>query len=156
MWGFCLHLDCHNFLKLTRAYTFSVSLLSVHLTLWDILKWLPLSVPLNNYVTNYIGKHFCTAKSNKRCSCPCSNSASEESNHSASESGSQSESEHGSERRRSHNSESNSSSESESHSESESESAESKSQQTAAEVKDKPVRKKERLADVKKVKVTEI
>uniref|UniRef100_A0A3Q0T6I7 Chromodomain helicase DNA binding protein 2 n=1 Tax=Amphilophus citrinellus TaxID=61819 RepID=A0A3Q0T6I7_AMPCI len=80
-----------------------------------------------------------------------SNSASEESNHSASESGSQSESEHGSERRRSHNSESNSSSESESHSESESESAESKSQQTAAEVKDKPVRKKERLADVKKM-----
>ncbi|XP_031587092.1 chromodomain-helicase-DNA-binding protein 2 isoform X1 [Oreochromis aureus] len=78
-------------------------------------------------------------------------SASEESNHSASESGSQSESEHGSERRRSHNSESNSSSESESHSESESESAESKSQQTAAEVKDKPVRKKERLADVKKM-----
>uniref|UniRef100_A0A665UVX6 Uncharacterized protein n=1 Tax=Echeneis naucrates TaxID=173247 RepID=A0A665UVX6_ECHNA len=80
-----------------------------------------------------------------------SNSASEESNHSASESGSQSESEHGSERRRSHNSESNSSSESESHSESESESAESKSQQTTAEVKDKPVRKKERLADVKKM-----
>ncbi|XP_030587816.1 chromodomain-helicase-DNA-binding protein 2 isoform X2 [Archocentrus centrarchus] len=80
-----------------------------------------------------------------------SNSASEESNRSASESGSQSESEHGSERRRSHNSESNSSSESESHSESESESAESKSQQTAAEVKDKPVRKKERLADVKKM-----
>uniref|UniRef100_A0AAX7TBU7 DNA helicase n=1 Tax=Astatotilapia calliptera TaxID=8154 RepID=A0AAX7TBU7_ASTCA len=78
-------------------------------------------------------------------------SASEESNRSASESGSQSESEHGSERRRSHNSESNSSSESESHSESESESAESKSQQTAAEVKDKPVRKKERLADVKKM-----
>uniref|UniRef100_A0A3B5AN49 Chromodomain helicase DNA binding protein 2 n=1 Tax=Stegastes partitus TaxID=144197 RepID=A0A3B5AN49_9TELE len=69
----------------------------------------------------------------------------------ASESGSQSESEHGSERRRSHNSESNSSSESESHSESESESAESKSQQTTAEVKDKPVRKKERLADVKKM-----
>uniref|UniRef100_A0A672GW10 Uncharacterized protein n=1 Tax=Salarias fasciatus TaxID=181472 RepID=A0A672GW10_SALFA len=93
----------------------------------------------------------------------CSNSASEESNHSASESGSQSESEHGSEhasehasehgseRRRSHNSESNSSSESESHSESGSESAESKSQQNAAEVKDKPVRKKERLADVKKM-----
>ncbi|XP_062277598.1 chromodomain-helicase-DNA-binding protein 2 isoform X2 [Scomber scombrus] len=81
-----------------------------------------------------------------------SNSASEESNRSASESGSQSESEHGSERRRrSHNSESHSSSESESHSESESESAESKSQQTAAEVKDKPVRKKERLADVKKM-----
>ncbi|XP_068169740.1 chromodomain-helicase-DNA-binding protein 2 isoform X2 [Antennarius striatus] len=80
-----------------------------------------------------------------------SNSASEESNHSASESGSQSESDHGSERRRSHNSESNSSSESESHSESESESAESKSQQTTSEVKDKPVRKKERLADVKKM-----
>ncbi|XP_074489111.1 chromodomain-helicase-DNA-binding protein 2 isoform X2 [Sebastes fasciatus] len=82
-----------------------------------------------------------------------SNSASEESNRSASESGSQSESEHGSERRRSHNSESNSSSESESHSHSESgsESAESKSQQTSAEVKDKPVRKKERLADVKKM-----
>ncbi|XP_029008569.1 chromodomain-helicase-DNA-binding protein 2 isoform X2 [Betta splendens] len=80
-----------------------------------------------------------------------SNSASEESNHSASESGSQSESERGSERRRSHNSESNSSSESESHSESGSESAESKSQQTTSEVKDKPVRKKERLADVKKM-----
>uniref|UniRef100_A0A3Q1ESD3 Chromodomain helicase DNA binding protein 2 n=1 Tax=Acanthochromis polyacanthus TaxID=80966 RepID=A0A3Q1ESD3_9TELE len=79
------------------------------------------------------------------------NSASEESNRSASESGSQSESEHGSERRRSHNSESNSSSESESHSESGSESAGSKSQQTTAEVKDKPVRKKERLADVKKM-----
>uniref|UniRef100_A0A3P8TG81 Chromodomain helicase DNA binding protein 2 n=1 Tax=Amphiprion percula TaxID=161767 RepID=A0A3P8TG81_AMPPE len=70
---------------------------------------------------------------------------------SASESGSQSESEHGSERRRSHNSESNSSSESESHSESGSESTGSKSQQTTAEVKDKPVRKKERLADVKKM-----
>ncbi|XP_054864943.1 chromodomain-helicase-DNA-binding protein 2 isoform X1 [Amphiprion ocellaris] len=80
-----------------------------------------------------------------------SNSASEESNRSASESGSQSESEHGSERRRSHNSESNSSSESESHSESGSESTGSKSQQTTAEVKDKPVRKKERLADVKKM-----
>uniref|UniRef100_A0A3Q1HJM0 DNA helicase n=1 Tax=Anabas testudineus TaxID=64144 RepID=A0A3Q1HJM0_ANATE len=80
-----------------------------------------------------------------------SNSASEESNHSASESASQSESEHGSERRRSHNSESNSSSESESRSESESESTESKSQQTTSEVKDKPVRKKERLADVKKM-----
>ncbi|KAM4618886.1 chromodomain-helicase-DNA-binding protein 2 isoform 2-T3 [Polymixia lowei] len=78
-----------------------------------------------------------------------SNSASEESNHSGSESGSQSESEHGSERRRSHNSESNSSSESESHSESESEST--KSQQATAEVKDKPVRKKESLADVKKM-----
>ncbi|XP_075945167.1 chromodomain-helicase-DNA-binding protein 2 isoform X2 [Anarhichas minor] len=80
-----------------------------------------------------------------------SNSASEESNRSASESASQSESEHGSERRRSHNSESNSSSESQGHSESESESAESKSQQTTAGVKDKPVRKKERLADVKKM-----
>ncbi|XP_034443206.1 chromodomain-helicase-DNA-binding protein 2 isoform X2 [Hippoglossus hippoglossus] len=80
-----------------------------------------------------------------------SNSASEESNHSASESGSRSESEHGSVRRRSHNSESNSSSESESRSESGSESAESKSQQNTAEVKDKPVRKKERLADVKKM-----
>ncbi|XP_060932492.1 chromodomain-helicase-DNA-binding protein 2 isoform X3 [Limanda limanda] len=80
-----------------------------------------------------------------------SNSASEESNHSASESGSRSESEHGNERRRSHHSESNSSSESESRSESGSESAESKSQQNAAEVKDKPVRKKERLADVKKM-----
>ncbi|CAB1415655.1 unnamed protein product, partial [Pleuronectes platessa] len=79
------------------------------------------------------------------------NSASEESNHSASESGSRSESEHGSERRRSHHSESNSSSESESRSESGSESAESKSQQNTEEVKDKPVRKKERLADVKKM-----
>lgn len=69
-----------------------------------------------------------------------------------SESGSQSESDHGSERGRSHNSESNSSSESESHSGSESESAESKSQQQTSEVKNKPVRKKERLADVKKVK----
>ena len=55
-----------------------------------------------------------------------------------------------------HNSESNSTSESESHSESESESAESKSQQHTAEVKGKPVRKKERLADVKKVKVVEL
>lgn len=73
-----------------------------------------------------------------------------------SESGSQSESEHGSERGRSHNSESNSSSESESHSESESESAESKSQQQTSEVKNKPVRKKERLADVKKVKTPEL
>uniref|UniRef100_A0A3Q2TY83 Chromodomain helicase DNA binding protein 2 n=1 Tax=Fundulus heteroclitus TaxID=8078 RepID=A0A3Q2TY83_FUNHE len=85
-----------------------------------------------------------------------SNSASEESNRSASESGSQSESEHGSARRRSHNSESNSSSESESRSESESESAESKSQQASSEAKDKPVRKKERLADVKKVKVARL
>lgn len=98
----------------------------------------------------------CKNQKDWTCSCSFSNSASEESNRSASESGSQSESEHGSERRRSHNSESNSSSESESHSESESESAESKSQQTTAEVKDKPVRKKERLADVKKVKVTEL
>lgn len=73
-----------------------------------------------------------------------------------SESGSQSESEHGSERGRSHNSESNSSSESESHSESECESAESKSQQQTSEVKNKPVRKKERLADVKKVKTPEL
>ncbi|TWW76353.1 Chromodomain-helicase-DNA-binding protein 2 [Takifugu flavidus] len=80
-----------------------------------------------------------------------SNSATEESNHSVSESGSQSESEHGSERGRSHNSESNSSSESESHSESECESAGSKSQQQTSEVKNKPVRKKERLADVKKM-----
>ncbi|KAM4572469.1 chromodomain-helicase-DNA-binding protein 2 isoform 2-T2 [Odontesthes bonariensis] len=78
-----------------------------------------------------------------------SNSASEESNRS--ESGSQSESEHGSERRRVRHSESNSSSESESRSESECESAESKSQQNAAEVKDKPVKKKELLADVKKM-----
>ncbi|XP_060891211.1 chromodomain-helicase-DNA-binding protein 2 isoform X2 [Labrus mixtus] len=80
-----------------------------------------------------------------------SNSASEESNRSASESGSQSESEHGSERRRPQHSESNSSSESESHSGSGSESAGSKSQQNAEEVKDKPVGKKERLADVKKM-----
>lgn len=80
-----------------------------------------------------------------------SNSASEESNHSASDTGSQSESEHGSERRRSHHSESNSSSESESHSESESGSMGSKSQQPTAEAKNKPVRKKERLADVKKM-----
>ena len=69
-----------------------------------------------------------------------------------SESGSQSESDHGSERKqRAHHSESNSSSESESHSESEGESTGSKSQLAAAEVKDKPVRKKESLADVKKV-----
>lgn len=85
--------------------------------------------------------------------CSCSNSASEESNHSASDTGSQSESEHGSERRRSHHSESNSSSDSESHSESESGSTGSKSRQPNAEAKNKPVRKKERLADVKKVKV---
>ncbi|XP_059917236.1 chromodomain-helicase-DNA-binding protein 2 isoform X1 [Gadus macrocephalus] len=81
-----------------------------------------------------------------------SNSASEESNRSVSESGSQSESDHGSERKqRAHHSESNSSSESESHSESEGESTGSKSQLAAAEVKDKPVRKKESLADVKKM-----
>ncbi|KAG7259566.1 hypothetical protein CRUP_005669 [Coryphaenoides rupestris] len=80
------------------------------------------------------------------------NSASEESNRSASETGSQSESEHGSERKqRSHHSDSNSSSESESHSESEGESTGSKSQQAAPGVKDKPVRKKESLADVKKM-----
>lgn len=89
------------------------------------------------------------------CSRSCSNSASEESNHSASDFGSHSESERASERGRSHNSESNSSSESESRSESESESAESKSQRQTADVKSKPVRKKERLADVKKVKATE-
>lgn len=88
--------------------------------------------------------------------CSCSNSASEESNHSASDTGSQSESEHGSERRRSHHSESNSSSDSESHSESESGSTGSKSQQPSAEAKNKPVRKKERLADVKKVKGPEL
>nr|XP_015199027.1 PREDICTED: chromodomain-helicase-DNA-binding protein 2 isoform X2 [Lepisosteus oculatus] len=76
-----------------------------------------------------------------------SNSASEESNHSASESGSQSESERGSER----GSDSNSSSESESQSESESESTGSKSQQATSEVKDKPVSRKDRLADVKKM-----
>nr|XP_040017925.1 chromodomain-helicase-DNA-binding protein 2 isoform X1 [Gasterosteus aculeatus aculeatus] len=80
-----------------------------------------------------------------------SNSASEESNRSASESASQSESDHGNQRRRSHNSESNSSSDSECHSGSESESAESKARRATAEVKDKPVRKKERLADVKKM-----
>lgn len=80
-----------------------------------------------------------------------SNSATEESNHSGSESGSQSESEHGSERRRSHHSESNSTSESGSHSESESESTGSKSQRASAEAKDKPVKKKDNLADVKKV-----
>ncbi|KAG7468199.1 hypothetical protein MATL_G00140300 [Megalops atlanticus] len=80
-----------------------------------------------------------------------SNSASEESNHSASDSGSQSESEQGSERGRSHRSESNSTSESESHSESESESTESKSQHAPVEVKDKPVKKKDNLADVKKM-----
>lgn len=108
-------------------------------------------------VQNYVHRYICTVKPKDwTCSCSCSNSASEESNHSASDSGSQSESEHGSERRRSRNSESNSSSESESHSESESESAESKSLQPTAGAKGKPVRKKERLADVKKVKVTEL
>ncbi|XP_023671128.1 chromodomain-helicase-DNA-binding protein 2 [Paramormyrops kingsleyae] len=75
-----------------------------------------------------------------------SNSASEESNHSASESGSQSDSERGSERGRSRRSESNSTSESESRSESESE-----SKQASAVVKDKPIRKKDKLADVKKM-----
>ncbi|XP_048418921.1 chromodomain-helicase-DNA-binding protein 2 isoform X1 [Stegostoma tigrinum] len=76
-----------------------------------------------------------------------SNSASEESNHSASgsESGSQSESDRGSE---SNNSSSESS---ESQSESESESAVSKLQQAATESKDKPLSKKERIADVKKM-----
>ncbi|KAG5848599.1 hypothetical protein ANANG_G00100230 [Anguilla anguilla] len=78
-----------------------------------------------------------------------SNSASEESNHSASESGSQSESEQGSERARSRRSESNSTLDSES--ESGSESAGSKSQHASVEVKDKPVRKKDKLADVKKM-----
>ncbi|XP_055517457.1 chromodomain-helicase-DNA-binding protein 2 isoform X4 [Leucoraja erinacea] len=75
-----------------------------------------------------------------------SNLASEESNHSASgsESGSQSESEQGSE---SNNSSSDSSG---SQSQSESESAGSKLQQTASENKDKPLSKKERIADVKK------
>lgn len=72
----------------------------------------------------------------------CSNTASEESNRSASESGSQSDSERG----RSRPSESNSTSESESRSESESE-----SKQASAVVKDKPIRKKDKLADVKKV-----
>uniref|UniRef100_H2ZS55 Chromo domain-containing protein n=1 Tax=Latimeria chalumnae TaxID=7897 RepID=H2ZS55_LATCH len=71
-----------------------------------------------------------------------SNSATEESNHSGSESGSQSESEQGSERA----SEQESSSES---SESQSES-ESESQQTS-EAKEKPVSKKQRIADVKKM-----
>ncbi|KAJ8334039.1 hypothetical protein SKAU_G00413580 [Synaphobranchus kaupii] len=80
-----------------------------------------------------------------------SNSASEESNHSASESGSQSQSEQGSARARSHHSESNSTSDSESRSESGSESTGSKSQHASAEVKDKPVRKKDKLADVKKM-----
>ncbi|XP_061679527.1 chromodomain-helicase-DNA-binding protein 2 isoform X2 [Syngnathoides biaculeatus] len=79
-----------------------------------------------------------------------SNSATEESNRSGSESGSQSESEHGSERRQPRRSESNSSSGSESRSGSESESAESK-RQASGDLKDKPVKKKERLADVKKM-----
>uniref|UniRef100_A0A673JYN2 Chromodomain-helicase-DNA-binding protein 2-like n=1 Tax=Sinocyclocheilus rhinocerous TaxID=307959 RepID=A0A673JYN2_9TELE len=73
-----------------------------------------------------------------------------ESNRSGSESGSQSESEQGSDRARSRRSESNSTSDSESHSESGSESTGSKSRQTSAQVKDKPVRKKDSLADVKK------
>uniref|UniRef100_A0A671KT03 Chromodomain-helicase-DNA-binding protein 2-like n=1 Tax=Sinocyclocheilus anshuiensis TaxID=1608454 RepID=A0A671KT03_9TELE len=64
--------------------------------------------------------------------------------------GSQSESEQGSDRARSRHSESNSTSDSESHSESGSESTGSKSRQTSAQVKDKPVRKKDNLADVKK------
>ncbi|MGH0168715.1 UNVERIFIED_CONTAM: hypothetical protein FKN15_069244 [Acipenser sinensis] len=83
-----------------------------------------------------------------------SNSASEESNHSGSESGSQSESQqgsgHGREKGNDHASEFNSSSESESQSDSESESVGSKSQQNSSEVKDKPVSRKDRLADVKK------
>ncbi|XP_076847370.1 chromodomain-helicase-DNA-binding protein 2 isoform X2 [Brachyhypopomus gauderio] len=78
-----------------------------------------------------------------------SNSASEESNHSGSESESQSESEQA----RSRHSESNSTSDSESHSESESGSAGSKSRQTVADVKQKRVKKKDSLADVKKVTV---
>ncbi|XP_056334877.1 chromodomain-helicase-DNA-binding protein 2 isoform X3 [Danio aesculapii] len=80
-----------------------------------------------------------------------SNSASEESNRSGSESGSQSESEQGSEKAQSRHSESNSTSDSESHSESGSESNGSKSHQSSAQVKDKPARKKDNLADVKKV-----
>uniref|UniRef100_A0A673JYM9 Chromodomain-helicase-DNA-binding protein 2-like n=1 Tax=Sinocyclocheilus rhinocerous TaxID=307959 RepID=A0A673JYM9_9TELE len=64
---------------------------------------------------------------------------------------SQSESEQGSDRARSRRSESNSTSDSESHSESGSESTGSKSRQTSAQVKDKPVRKKDSLADVKKM-----
>uniref|UniRef100_A0A672MAX0 Chromodomain-helicase-DNA-binding protein 2-like n=1 Tax=Sinocyclocheilus grahami TaxID=75366 RepID=A0A672MAX0_SINGR len=79
------------------------------------------------------------------------NSASEESNRSGLESGSPSESEQGSDRARSRRSESNSTSDSESHSESGSESTGSKSRQTSAQVKDKPVRKKDSLADVKKM-----
>ncbi|XP_051953610.1 chromodomain-helicase-DNA-binding protein 2-like isoform X4 [Xyrauchen texanus] len=80
-----------------------------------------------------------------------SNSASEESNHSGSESGGQSESEQGSERAPSRHSESNSTSDFESHSESENESIGSKSHQTSAQVKDKPVKKKDNMADVKKM-----
>uniref|UniRef100_A0A671KDP8 Chromodomain-helicase-DNA-binding protein 2-like n=1 Tax=Sinocyclocheilus anshuiensis TaxID=1608454 RepID=A0A671KDP8_9TELE len=64
--------------------------------------------------------------------------------------GSQSESEQGSDRVRSRRSESNSTSDSESHSESGSESTGSKPRQTSTQVKDKPVRKKDCLADVKK------
>ncbi|XP_077050518.1 chromodomain-helicase-DNA-binding protein 2 isoform X2 [Siphateles boraxobius] len=80
-----------------------------------------------------------------------SNSASEESNRSGSESGSQSESEQGSGRARSRRSESNSTSNSESHFESGSESTGSKSRRNSTQVKDKPVRKKDNLADVKKM-----
>ncbi|KAJ8281014.1 hypothetical protein GJAV_G00062350 [Gymnothorax javanicus] len=80
-----------------------------------------------------------------------SNSASEESNHSASESGSLSESEQGSEKPRSRQSVSNSTSDSESRSESGSESTGSKSRNASVEVKDKPVKKKDKLADVKKM-----
>ncbi|KAK7152198.1 hypothetical protein R3I94_008501 [Phoxinus phoxinus] len=80
-----------------------------------------------------------------------SNSASEESNRSGSESGSQSESEQGSDRARSRRSESNSTSDSGSHFESGSESTGSKSRQNSTQVKDKPVRKKDNLADVKKM-----
>ncbi|KAE8618282.1 hypothetical protein XENTR_v10009342 [Xenopus tropicalis] len=79
-----------------------------------------------------------------------SHSASEESNHSVygSESASQSESEHVTEQ----GSESNSSSESsESHSESDCESTGSKTHDALAESKEKPLPKKERLADVKKM-----
>uniref|UniRef100_A0A3Q2YUM2 Chromodomain helicase DNA binding protein 2 n=1 Tax=Hippocampus comes TaxID=109280 RepID=A0A3Q2YUM2_HIPCM len=99
-------------------------------------------------------KNVCVQVENGPCSCPCSISASDESNCSASESGSQSESErgsdHGGERRRPRQSESNSSSGSESRSGSGSESAESK-RQPSSHLKDKPVKKKERLADVKKM-----
>uniref|UniRef100_W5KJ44 Chromodomain helicase DNA binding protein 2 n=1 Tax=Astyanax mexicanus TaxID=7994 RepID=W5KJ44_ASTMX len=77
--------------------------------------------------------------------------SSEESNHSGSDSASQSESEQGSTRTPAQHSESNSSSESESRSESECESAGSKTQQAEPESKDKPVKKKESLAEVKKM-----